>query len=68
MVINKRDGKFMYNINKILAILPHRYPCVCVDKVLLLEEDKACGIKDLAYNEPYFQGHIPSKPVFQGHI
>ena len=66
MVINKRDGKFMYNINKILAILPHRYPFVFVDKILSLEKDKVYGIKNLAYNEPYFQGHIPSKPVFPG--
>ena len=57
----------MYDINKILSLIPHRYPFVFVDRVLSVDPGKSIhGIKNISYCEPYFQGHIPKKPVFPG--
>ncbi|MDE2039066.1 MAG: 3-hydroxyacyl-ACP dehydratase FabZ [Elusimicrobia bacterium] len=47
--------------------IPHRYPFLLVDKVDVLQEDKAAvGTKMVTINEPFFQGHFPSQPVMPG--
>ncbi len=57
----------MLNIEEIKKILPHRYPFLLIDKILELEEGKrAVGIKNVSFNEEYFQGHFPQKPVMPG--
>lgn len=57
----------MYNIDKILEIIPHRYPFLLVDRIIEVEEGKrAKGIKNVTINEPFFQGHFPSNPVMPG--
>ena len=57
----------MLNIDKIMDILPHRFPMLLVDEVNELEPmEYAKGIKAVTYNEPYFQGHFPKKPVMPG--
>ncbi len=57
----------MYNIEEILDILPHRYPFLLVDKVIELEEEeKVIAIKNVTYNENFFQGHYPEKPIMPG--
>ncbi len=48
-------------------ILPHRYPFLMIDKVLEIDgERRAVGVKNVSINEPYFQGHYPSRPIMPG--
>ena len=55
------------DIHRVLAMIPHRYPMLMVDRVVDLVADKsATGIKNVTANEPYFQGHFPSRPVMPG--
>lgn len=64
---NLKKEKSMYNIDQILKIMPHRYPFLLVDKVLHLESGKSVSaIKNVTINEPFFNGHFPSKPVMPG--
>jgi len=56
-----------FNIREVQQVLPHRYPFLFVDRVLELEGDKrAVGIKNLTFNEQFFQGHWPGQPVMPG--
>jgi beta-hydroxyacyl-ACP dehydratase FabZ len=51
----------------ILKILPHRYPFLLVDRILELEAGKrVVGIKNVTFNEEFFQGHFPGNPVMPG--
>ena len=55
------------DIRKILSLLPHRYPFLLVDKVVEFEANKRIlALKNVSYNEPYFSGHFPSRPVMPG--
>jgi beta-hydroxyacyl-ACP dehydratase FabZ len=48
-------------------MLPHRYPFLLVDRILELEPGKrVVGIKNVSYNEEFFQGHFPGQPVMPG--
>ncbi|HEX9688601.1 MAG TPA: 3-hydroxyacyl-ACP dehydratase FabZ [Thermoanaerobaculia bacterium] len=54
-------------ISEILKILPHRYPFLLVDRILEIETGKrVVGIKNVTYNEEFFQGHFPGNPVMPG--
>ena len=54
-------------IIEILKILPHRYPFLLVDRILELEAGKrVVGIKNVTFNEEFFQGHFPGNPVMPG--
>lgn len=54
-------------ITEILKILPHRYPFLLVDRILDVEPGKrVVGIKNVTFNEEFFQGHFPGNPVMPG--
>ena len=55
------------DVEDIMKLLPHRYPFLLVDRVTELEVGKrVVGIKNVTYNEPFFQGHFPGKPIMPG--
>ncbi|MCP5440445.1 MAG: 3-hydroxyacyl-ACP dehydratase FabZ, partial [Chromatiaceae bacterium] len=55
------------DIQQIQSLLPHRYPFLLVDRVIEVEPGKRLvAIKNVTINEPFFQGHFPSKPVMPG--
>jgi 3-hydroxyacyl-[acyl-carrier-protein] dehydratase len=54
------------DIPAIRDILPHRYPMLLVDRIVVLEEDRIVGIKNVTANEPFFLGHFPDFPVMPG--
>ena len=52
------------DIRQILELLPHRYPFLFVDRIEQIQGDESCvGIKNVTFNEPFFQGHFPNRPV-----
>ena len=55
------------DINKVLRLLPHRYPFLLIDRVLEYEKDtRLLAMKNVTYNEPFFNGHFPVQPVMPG--
>lgn len=57
----------LLNTQEIMGIIPHRYPFLLVDKVLVQETGlQGIGYKNVTMNEPYFQGHFPNMPVMPG--
>jgi 3-hydroxyacyl-[acyl-carrier-protein] dehydratase len=58
----------MMDIHKILELLPHRYPILLVDRVLEITDDhnRIRALKNVTFNEPFFQGHFPHRPVMPG--
>jgi len=67
MPLRPQKNNNLFNIEKILKILPHRYPFLLVDRVLKLEKGKSIiAIKNVTYNEHFFQGHFPRLKVMPG--
>ncbi|GLR19374.1 bifunctional UDP-3-O-[3-hydroxymyristoyl] N-acetylglucosamine deacetylase/3-hydroxyacyl-ACP dehydratase [Portibacter lacus] len=70
----KLKGKPKYDPNKkpvmdtmaIAEQLPHRYPFLLVDKIIELSENYVVGVKNITFNEQFFQGHFPGNPIFPG--
>ena len=55
------------DIEEIKKILPHRYPFLLIDRVIEVKQGECIkAIKNITYNEPWFQGHFPSKSVMPG--
>jgi len=56
-----------YDIRRILAALPHRYPLLLVDRVIDLRvDDEIHAVKAVSFNEQFFQGHFPGRPIMPG--
>ena len=63
---NLTENTFI-DIEKIVQMIPHRYPFLMIDRVSdLVPEESAVGHKNVTINEPHFQGHFPSKPIMPG--
>ena len=61
------DKGVFLDADAIAKILPHRYPFLLVDRILdLVPQEHVVGIKNVTYNEPFFQGHFPGKPIMPG--
>jgi 3-hydroxyacyl-[acyl-carrier-protein] dehydratase len=55
------------DIQRIMQLIPHRYPFLMIDKIVdVTVGEAATGIKNVSINEHYFQGHFPQRPVMPG--
>ncbi len=56
-----------FDIQKIMNLLPHRYPFIMIDRILeLVPGEKVVALKNITINEPFFQGHFPGNPIMPG--
>ena len=56
----------LFDIHAIEKILPHRYPFLLLDKIIELTDKYVVAVKNVTYNEPFFQGHFPGNCVMPG--
>lgn len=56
----------VYDLAAIEKTLPHRYPFLLVDKIIDLQPTYIVGVKNVTFNEYYFQGHFPGNPIMPG--
>ncbi|MDA9559190.1 3-hydroxyacyl-ACP dehydratase FabZ [Alphaproteobacteria bacterium] len=55
------------DIEKIIKMMPHRYPFLLIDRLIDIKNDEyAIGLKNVTINEPFFMGHFPGKKVMPG--
>jgi len=65
--VQAKPGGTLLDVREIEKILPHRFPFLLIDKVVELDGyRRAVGIKNVSYNEPFFQGHFPGQPIMPG--
>jgi len=61
------SSELPFDIQRILSMLPHRYPFLLVDRVLELEPGvRIKAYKNITFNENFFQGHFPGQPIMPG--
>jgi UDP-3-O-[3-hydroxymyristoyl] N-acetylglucosamine deacetylase/3-hydroxyacyl-[acyl-carrier-protein] dehydratase len=60
------DAEPLFDSVKIAAWLPHRFPFLLVDKIIELSDTHVVGVKNITFNEGFFQGHFPNNPVMPG--
>jgi UDP-3-O-[3-hydroxymyristoyl] N-acetylglucosamine deacetylase/3-hydroxyacyl-[acyl-carrier-protein] dehydratase len=60
------DKAPLFDSVKIAQWLPHRYPFLLVDKIIEMSENYIVGVKNVTFNEQFFQGHFPNNPVMPG--
>ena len=67
MTTQTMDVQLPIDVKGIMEILPHRYPFLLVDRIVELEKGKSItGIKNVTFNEPFFTGHFPTRPIMPG--
>lgn len=54
------------NIEEIIEMIPHRYPMLLVDRVVEINDAGLVALKNVTFNEPFFVGHFPGKPIMPG--
>lgn len=60
-------GKTELQLDELMQLLPHRYPMLMIDRLVdIVPGESGVGIKNVSYNEAFFQGHFPQKPVMPG--
>jgi len=63
----KTDSAETIDIEGIIKLLPHRYPFILVDRILeIAHGESIVGLKNVTINEPFFQGHFPTRPIMPG--
>ncbi|MHC4605366.1 MAG: UDP-3-O-acyl-N-acetylglucosamine deacetylase [Planctomycetota bacterium] len=63
----ERRHEILLDVRELAKILPHRYPMLLIDRVTELDGyRRAVGIKNVTFNEPFFQGHFPGEPIMPG--
>ena len=67
LLAEQPEGAVALDIREITRILPHRYPFLLVDRIIEIQgAHRAVGVKNVTFNEPFFQGHFPGQPVMPG--
>lgn len=59
-------GDGAMDCDAVMRLLPHRYPFLMVDRILRVDGNKIIGLKNVTWNEPFFQGHFPGYPIMPG--
>jgi UDP-3-O-[3-hydroxymyristoyl] N-acetylglucosamine deacetylase/3-hydroxyacyl-[acyl-carrier-protein] dehydratase len=60
------DQPPLFDIESIRKLLPQRYPFLLVDKIVEMTDNYIVGVKNITFNEPFFQGHFPGNSIFPG--